>query len=1001
MSAATAERYTLDELLSYLTPEERAELDQHVAVLSAADPARAQVGLYPVPVDWRARLKAIFPKHVQHPFADRHAEFWAWVNAIELDSSPDPFVAAWPRGGAKSTGAELCAADLGCRGKRRYCLYVRETQTQADKSVQNIAALLESREVADYYPLHADRMVGKYGNSKGWNRERLTTAGGYVIDAVGLDTASRGLKHEEQRPDIIIFDDIDGKLDGPHITKKKEDTITHSILPAGSNNCAVLFIQNLIIQDGIASKLVDGRADYLVKRRVSGPFPAVEGLKYEWRIDERTGIRRALITAGHASWAGQPIEACQRMIDQFGLSAFLKECHPAGALVTMADGSVRPIEDVAVDDQVVSHTGSLRHVTEVMRRPYSGALVTIRRAYRDRPLEATANHPLFVARRQRKSRALQYRGKDLTYQWVPASEVQRGDLLVEPLPQQPPLTADGEVVYRFDRSPIGRPAVGPDEIRATPALLRLLGYYTAEGCSAPAAVHFTFHIDERAFVDEVLAAVAEVFGPVPVTVEGSKNTDKAVDIHVSSTIAARFFAAAVGKHATDKRVPEWVFRCSDDLAHEFVRAYWRGDGWAHKAGFHFCTASACLAEDVRRLLLRFGIVCAVGYRRQMTSFGRGRVNTMWELRARGRFGERLGHILGEPFTARSQQARAFIANGYVHYSVRAVEAREVAALTVYNCEVEEDHSFLAEGIASHNCQHQVKGRAEGVSLRFEPARHYIDLTDDECRRLIARALQSKRISVFGGIDFGAWRFGFTLWVVTDDGQIIRVDEYFAQRLPGEASLSERALAIHEMCQRYDIPVEEKGIPIWGDAANPTDILELNLAFKRGWVDDRGETVTSRLRVVPVASENKLRKTSVDRINDRLDRTVLRFRRGVSYEWRLGMNAGSEGTPQVGSRLMWEIENWSYPIPRPGEEQTQDPDDSTADGADCVSSMRYALMSAFGKTQLQPEPGVWENDRVAPFNMKQRKFTPPAHLSDLLTKSGRRAPVVHMPRPRGR
>lgn len=653
----------VDELLEYLRPEERAELDAHLAALAPPTPVvtTKRTG-QPVPADWRLRLPLVYPKHFTAGFAMRHVEMWEWANAIEPESSPDPFCAFWPRGGGKSTGAEGVAADLGCRDKRRYCLYVRNTQDMADKSVANVAALLESPETERYYPEHADRMLGKFGHAKGWRRERLTTAGGYTIDAAGLDTATRGLKFEENRPDLIIFDDIDEKLDGPHITAKKIAIITTSILPAGSNNCAVLFIQNLIIPDGVATQLADGRADFLVRRRVSGPHPAVEGLKFAWQLDETTGIRRAVITAGTATWAGQPLAACQKFIDTWGLSAFLKEA-----------------------------------------------------------------------------------------------------------------------------------------------------------------------------------------------------------------------------------------------------------------------------------------------------------------------------------------------------------------------------------------QHQVKGRAEGVALRFEPSRHFIDLTDDECRLLVAAALRSKRIALFGGLDFGAWRFGFTLWVVTGpgvaqllkrpdigEGVVIRLDEVFAQRLPGQEFLHQRARLIHELCAYYGVPVDAptsretaqpeqaarmRTLPIWGDAANPTDILEINLAFRNGWdveveAPNRGrgtriEHVTSRLRVVPVASENKLRKTSVERINDLLDKNALRYRRGVAYEWRYNMNASSEGTPQIGSRLVWEAEHWSYPTPKAGVIQDQDPDDATADGADMMASKRYAIMSVFGPTQVPGDLGHYPDDKAPPVDWRKGEMGKVPHAADFLTGGRARTPAVRMPKPRGR
>src|SRR5918911_3063096 len=76
--------------------------------------------------DWRIWLLTLLPEYVSDPrgqpvpFAAHHAAFWAWVWAIQRGSRPRPFVAIWPRGGAKSTSAELACVALGARQARRY-----------------------------------------------------------------------------------------------------------------------------------------------------------------------------------------------------------------------------------------------------------------------------------------------------------------------------------------------------------------------------------------------------------------------------------------------------------------------------------------------------------------------------------------------------------------------------------------------------------------------------------------------------------------------------------------------------------------------------------------------------------------------------------------------------------------------------------------------------------------------------------------------------------------
>ena len=243
----------------------------------------------------------------------------------------DPFVGIWPRGGGKSTGAEAAAVAVGAprlggEAARRYVVYVRETQPQADKSVGNIAEMFESEAVGVYYPGLATRKVSKFGQLKGWRRDRLFTASGLVVDALGLDTASRGLKVGRFRPDMIIFDDIDGRHDSARTTKKKIETITDTILPIGTPHCAVLVIQNKMIPHGVVSRLLDGRADFLIRRRVSGPHKAVDGLKLKTIYDETLGRNRTLIVGGTPTWAGQDLDACQAFIDRFGVRSFKREC---------------------------------------------------------------------------------------------------------------------------------------------------------------------------------------------------------------------------------------------------------------------------------------------------------------------------------------------------------------------------------------------------------------------------------------------------------------------------------------------------------------------------------------------------------------------------------------------------------------------------------------------------------------------------------------------------
>jgi hypothetical protein len=297
------------------------ELRERARAGVAVPEARALEG------DWEAWLRALFAPYVSDtagrpiPFVQRHRDLWDWAWALRRGERRPPFVAVWPRGSGKSTSVELALAAIAARRTRRYALYCCRTQDQADDHVQNVAGLLESSRFGAAYPAVADRLVGKYGHSKGWRRNRVRTSSGFTVDGLGLDVAVRGVKLDEMRPDLIVLDDVDDTLDSERLIERNVAVITRRLLPAGSTDCSVLAVQNLVHPDGVFAQVVDGRADFLKERILSGPFPAIEGLATEQGPDGRFRI-----VAGTPTWEGQDLARCQSLIDDIGLSAFRREC---------------------------------------------------------------------------------------------------------------------------------------------------------------------------------------------------------------------------------------------------------------------------------------------------------------------------------------------------------------------------------------------------------------------------------------------------------------------------------------------------------------------------------------------------------------------------------------------------------------------------------------------------------------------------------------------------
>lgn len=289
-----------------------------------------------LPDDFEGWTRAMFPQYTSKPsaegprrhipFAERHKTVLGWFWGLRPGLAPPALAACWPRGGAKSTTAQMGISAVAARRSRKYCIYLSEIQEKADDHVSTVGAMFESPNMAAYYPDVSNRLVTKHGTSKGWRRNRLRTASGFTIDALGLDSAARGAKIEEARPDLIVIDDVDDVDDSPGVIERKIQLLTRSILPAGSDDMAVLVIQNLIHGQGIMARLLGwediDKADWLADRITSGPFVGIENPKYEQRVDEHDGRRKWFITEGDPTWEGQDIPALNTLLNRIGLDSF-------------------------------------------------------------------------------------------------------------------------------------------------------------------------------------------------------------------------------------------------------------------------------------------------------------------------------------------------------------------------------------------------------------------------------------------------------------------------------------------------------------------------------------------------------------------------------------------------------------------------------------------------------------------------------------------------------
>jgi DNA replicative helicase MCM subunit Mcm2 (Cdc46/Mcm family) len=168
----------------------------------------------------------------------------------------------------------------------------------------------------------------------------------------------------------------------------------------------------------------------------------------------------------------------------------------------------------------------------------------------------------------------------------------------------------------------------PTYVQVTPSLVRLLGYFVAEGSMVNLsevgvyAVDFSLSsVKDNAIVEEIVSTGKSLFNLVPSLCWQTN----CVKVDIRSRIVVEFLIKCFGlkSGATTKRVPDLIFNLSDSLKREFLEAYWAGD-----AGV---TSSSELSMQLLQLHGQLGFLASRFYTapsERATIFDKGKLRKM-------------------------------------------------------------------------------------------------------------------------------------------------------------------------------------------------------------------------------------------------------------------------------------------------------------------------------------------------------------------------------------
>ena len=198
-------------------------------------------------------------------------------------------------------------------------------------------------------------------------------------------------------------------------------------------------------------------------------------------------------------------------------------------------------------------------------------------------------------------------------------ELQVGDYLITHNGSQFLSRTNGHIPIGIDVRPEYQTRVRgyQEQVSLTPDLMKLLGFYLAEGhCDLDPPrklyrVALTFHIKEQDYVDEVRRIMALHFPELTISEVLKPEAHSRIVTICGKVIAS--LCAQFGKTAHEKHLPAWVWNLSPELVRAFLAGY-LGDAQIRPTEITYTTVSKQLAQEMVYLMRNAGFGSRI-YRR--------------------------------------------------------------------------------------------------------------------------------------------------------------------------------------------------------------------------------------------------------------------------------------------------------------------------------------------------------------------------------------------------